>query len=302
MPDNHGIHVDFLLPWTRRIQDSCPSLSFDIYCEGSKYGLLEQQFAQVSSGIVDIAHSPASLPIDHFPLTNLINLPFLVKDAQQASEYLWAAYEPYLKREFSPLHVLALHADSGGVLHMRDGAIKSLEDFVGKRIRMPPGSLSETMAAIGAIPVHLPPPAIAQAARADEIDGAIMAWDVLAYTQTQDIFRYHYRDVFYVSPLYLVMNAQSYALLDKDERRALDEYSGAALTKYFGKYWQAWSSSGRLLAEGDGHVVGQLPAQLMTALREAATRSRQHHIDRLMAQGHVEAAEVIEIFQFERNA
>jgi len=62
------------------------------------------------------------------------------------------------------------------------------------------------MAAIGAEPVHLLPPAIRGAAETGDIDGAIMAWDVLAYTQTQNIFRYHYTDVFYVSPLYLVMN------------------------------------------------------------------------------------------------
>jgi len=296
MPADHGTHVDFLLPWTRRIEKACPSLEFEIHCEGSKYGLLENQYSQVLSGAVDIAHSPASLPAGRFPMTNLMNLPFLVQDSQQASDRLWAAHAPYLEREFSPLHVLALHADSGGVLHMRDTPVRSLEDLAGKRIRTPSGAIAQAMAEIGAEPVHLLPPAIGKAARAGEIDGAIMAWDVLAYTQTKDIFRHHYTDVFYVSPLYLVMNAESRARLTDKERRALDEHSGADLTRRFGDYWKSWAAPGRSLATGEGHVLEALPDAVLSGLREAAALHTRRHVERLAGEGLSDAAGIVEIF------
>lgn len=296
MPEDHGIHTDFLLPWIRRIQAACPSLSFEVHCEGAKYGLLENQFAQVSSGDVDIAHSPASLPMGHFPLTNLINLPFLVEDSGQASERLWAAHAPYLQQEFAPLHILALHADSGGVLHWREGEIKSLDDFVGKRIRVPAGVLSAIMAAIGAIPVFLPPPAIAAAARSGELDGAIMAWDVLAYTQTQDIFCYHYEDVFYVSPLYLAMNPQSYRSLTGEERQTLDDHSGGHLTHYFGGYWHNWSAAGRELARRSGYMIGRLSVPILSQLREVAGVHIQRYIDELSGEDSAHTARIVKIF------
>jgi len=296
MPADHGTHVDFIVPWTRRIEAACPSLEFEIHCEGSPYGLLENQFSQVSSGAVDIAHSPASLPAGRFPLTNLMNLPFLVKDAQQGSDRLWAAHADYLAQEFSPLHVLAFHADSGGVLHMRDTQVRSIADLAGKRIRTPAGAIADAMAAIGAEPVHLLPPAIRGAAETGDIDGAIMAWDVLAYTQTQNIFRYHYTDVFYVSPLYLVMNPESRARLTDEERRVLDQYSGADLVKRFGGYWKAWAAPGRALAEANGHSLGPLPAGTLSELRNAADASIQKRIDQLAADGVLDAPKVIDIF------
>lgn len=296
MPADHGTHVDFILPWISRVQAACPSLEFEVHCEGHPLGLLENQFSQVSSGVVDIAHSPASLPPGRFPLTNLMNLPFLVEDSQQASDRLWKAHATFLKGEFAPLHVLALHADSGGVLHMRDTRVRSLDDLSGKRIRTPVGAIADTMRATGAEAVHLLPPAIGQAARNGEIDGAIMAWDVLAYTGTQDIFRHHYEDVFYVSPLYLVMNPDSYAGLTSDERQALDNCSGADLTPRFGAYWKTWSAPGRALAQEEGHSFERLPSQVMSGLRAAATESIRRHVNRSIEGGLVNASEIIDLF------
>lgn len=296
MPADHGTHVDFIAPWTRRIHAACPSLEFELHCEGHEHGLLENQFSQVSSGAVDIAHSPASLPAGRFPLTNLMNLPFLVDGSQQASDRLWAAHASYLEDEFKPLRVLALHADSGGVLHMRDTQIRSLDDLAGKHIRTPTGAIADAMRALGAEPVHLLPPAISKAARAGEIDGAVMAWDVLAYTRTQDIFRHHYEDVFYVSPLYLVINPDSYARLTEAERQALDEHSGADLTKRFGAYWKSWSAPGRALARREGHSLGRLPSGVLSGLRAAATASMGRHVDRLIDEGLGNAPGVIDLF------
>ncbi|MGI6853900.1 hypothetical protein [Mesorhizobium sp. 1B3] len=296
MPADHGTHVDFIVPWTLRVQAACPSLEFELHCEGHEYGLLENQFSQVSTGVVDIAHSPAALPAGRFPLTNLMNMPFLVEDSQQASDRLWAAHPLYLEEEFRPLRVLALHADSGGVLHMRDTEIRSLDDLAGKRIRTPAGAIADAISVIGAEPVHLLPPAIGKAARAGEIDGAIMAWDVLAYTQTQDIFRHHYEDIFYVSPLYLVINPDSHARLTDEERQALHGHSGADLTRRFGAFWRSWSAPGRALAQGKGHSLDRLPSSVLSGLRTAAAAGTKRHVDRLIGEGLGKAPDLIDIF------
>lgn len=296
MPESHGTYTDFLLPWTRRLQAACPSFEFEILGEGSPLGRLENQFAQVSARRVDIAHSPASLPPGRFPLTNLMNLPFLVEDAAAASQRLWAACAPHLAAEFRPLHVLALHADSGGVLHLRDRRIRAVADLAGLRLRTPAGAIAEAMRELGVEPVQILPPDLGQAAREGRIDGAVMAWDVLAYTRTETIFRHHYSDVFYVSPLYLVMHPESYAGLAEAERRTLDRLSGADLAARFGAYWQRWAAPGRALAEAEGHTLEPLPAPVLAALRAAGAQSAQRQVARLQATGVAGAPEVLEIF------
>lgn len=297
MPPDHGTHVDLLEPWARRVEAACPTLKIDIYCGGSKYGLLEKQFDQVVSGEVDIAHSPTTLPPGRFPLTHTMSLPFLVGNAGEAARRLWQAHDRFLAAEFAPLHVLALHADSGGILHLRDRPLSSMEDLAGLRIRTPAGALSRVVAALGAEPVHLLPPAIGPAARAGEIDAAIMAWDVLIYTGTQDIFRHHHPEVFYVSPLYLVMNPRSRASLTEEERTTLDRLSGADLAPRFGDYWENWSRPGRLVAEAPDHTLQPLPASVLAIFREAAISRRQDEISRLVDMGLSTAPDVLTAFE-----
>ena len=79
----------------------------------SPLGRLEDQYAQVTSGIVDVAHSPAVLPPGRFPLTLLLNLPFMVAGSDQGTRMLWRLLQSHLADEYAGLHVLALHADSG---------------------------------------------------------------------------------------------------------------------------------------------------------------------------------------------
>lgn len=295
MPRDHGTHRDFIAPWAARVMEACPELSIEIHSEGSDLGLLENQYDQVLSGRVDIAHSPASLPPDRFPLTNLVNLPFSVKDAGEAGARLWAAHDAILAQEFAPLHVLALHADSGGVLHLRQGGLRDIDDLRGLRIRSPRGPVAELLRDIGAVPVPILPPRIGEAARKGEIDGALMAWDVLEYTATQDVFRHHYDSVFYVSPLYLVMNAHSRERLSAAAKEAIDQASGGNLAPRFGRYWQGWSASGRALAELPGHVVEPLPDNILTTLKARAEPGNQRHVAALVAAGHDRAADAFAI-------
>ncbi|UHD46422.1 hypothetical protein LUX29_04165 [Aureimonas altamirensis] len=296
MPADHGTHRDFILPWTERVAGACPTLSFDIHCEGSSLGLLENQFDQVMSGAVDIAHSPANLPPGRFPLTQLINLPFLVENPNEAARRLMMALDGPLRAEFTPLNVLALHADSGGVLHMRDTRIDDVSDLAGKRIRSPAGATAEALAALGAEPVHLLPPAIGEAARSGAIDGAVMAWDVLAYSRTDEIFRHHYSDIFYLSPLYFVMNANAFARLTPDQRSALEAQSGTGLAARLGSYWDAWSAPGRALTAQEGHTLQPLPRTVLAALRAAAGPARERQVRRLIDAGHAEAGAVARMF------
>ena len=89
------------------------------------------------------------------------------------------------------------------------------------------------LAALGAIPVALQPPQIREAALTGQIDGAVMAWDVVAYTQTAELLPFHTDTKLYVSPLYFGMNRARYDTLPANVRDAVDAASGEALVSKF---------------------------------------------------------------------
>ena len=140
MPDDHGSHADFIAPWAKAVEAaSGGTLALTVHTGVSALGKLENQHAQVASGQVDVAHSPAGLPEGRFTLTTLMNLPFMASSSAQGTQMLNALLEPHLAAEYHGLKVLALHADSGGVLHTRDALVTRLEQLEGLRLRCPAG-------------------------------------------------------------------------------------------------------------------------------------------------------------------
>ena len=287
MPRDHGTHRDFIAPWARAVETASGGrLRVTVHDGDSALGRLERQHAQVVSGAVDVAHSVASLPPGKFPRTAIIGAPFLAASAAAGTRLLSELFAPFLAAEYADLAVLALHADSGGLLHTREGPIERLEDLRGLRLRAPSVLVAAALAELGAKPVVLAPLEIRAAAEAGELDGAAMAWDVVDYAGTAAMFRHHLDAPLYVSPLYFVMNRARYEDLDPAARRAIDAASGPALAGRFGEWWGAWSRPAREGAERRGDTIRGLPPDE----RERWARAVQPAVDRWLRE--LEAAGV----------
>lgn len=285
MPEQHGTHVDFITPWANAVeQEAAGALHVVVHSGATPLGRLENQYAQVISGSVDIAHSPAHLPPGRFPRTALIGLPFMVEDTAAATRLLWQLFEEgALDAEFADLHVLALHVDSGALLHTRHGPIRDRRDLAGLRLRSPNQAVSAALAALGAVPVQVAPPAIRAAAEAGALDGAVMAWDVLAYSGTAGIFRHHLDSRLFFAPLYFVMNRARRDALPDHARAALDRVSGSALVGKFPGWWRQWEAPGATQGSAPGHHLVRLDAAERARWREAARPAIGAELDRLAA-------------------
>ncbi len=295
MPEDHGSHTDFIAPWAKAVEAAAGgALAVEVLSGTSPFGKLENQYAQVVAGTVDVAHSPGGLPEGRFPLTTLMNLPFMASSSAEGTRLLNDLLDAHLAPEYAGLKVLALHADSGGVLHTRDELVTRLEQLRGLRLRCPAGPMEAALRRLGAEPVPLTPPNIRAAAEDGLIDGAVMAWDVVAYTGTDRIFRHHTDTKLYVSPLYFVMNGESWRRLAPRAQDALESCSGAALARQFPAWWQAWEAPGRALGLAEGQVMGALSSEELARWRGIAAPAVEAHVDSLVAAGHAAARDTYE--------
>jgi TRAP-type C4-dicarboxylate transport system substrate-binding protein len=259
MPTNHGTHVDFIEPWARALERRSRGEIIATVLDGTTpFGQLANQFEQVRSGAVDVAHCVGSLPPGRFPRLAIVGMPFLAATAEAGTRLLWHLLPDHLAPEFAEFKVLALHADGGGLLHTRDRPIERLEDLAGLRIRTPNPLISDMVRRLGAQPVPLAPPEINAALHRGAIDAAAMPWDVVLYTDTADILRYHLDTRLYVSPLYFVMNRARYEDLAPHLRQAVDDVSGDALIGRFGAWWTRWEGEGIAAILERGHTVTRL--------------------------------------------
>src|SRR5260221_3196682 len=111
-----------------------------------------------------------------FPLTEIINLPFMVGSSEIGTKVLNDAElrSKYLDAEHKGLKILLLFTHQPGGPHTTKKAIRSLEDFKGMRLRFASPTVRDLVAALGATPDGVPPTEIAEQLSKGTIDGAFM--------------------------------------------------------------------------------------------------------------------------------
>ncbi len=293
LPPTHGIHTDFLVPWARELETRTGGrVAVTIFAGDSSLGKVENQYDQVRSGVVDIAHGLHGSTRGRFPRTGLIELPFLTESAAVASRTLWNVYPRQLLEEYRGFKVLALHAHNGGLIHTRDKQIASLQDLQGLRVRSPTAPVAAALAELGAVPVTLPAAAAHDALRDRAIDGAVFPWDPVKSLRLDEVTRYHLDARFYTVSFFFLMNQRRYDALPAEVRQAIDGISGEPLVARFGDWWNAWDLLGLEAARARGNVVTRLSEDDRRLWRQRLQPVIDQQLGALEAQGVAEARQV----------
>lgn len=296
LPSVHGIHQDFIVPWTEHVSECTDGeLTFDISPAGTQLGNVARQQEQVLSGVVDIAHGLTGIPRGRFPSTSLIDLPFLTDDAGAATYALWSLFPDYFQQEYEGVKVLGLHAHNGGLIHTNGVKVETMDDLEGLRIRTPSPAISDMLEYLGASPQGLPPGEVYENLQRGVIDGTVFPWDPVNSFGLNEVLTNHLDTGAYTVSFFFVMNQQSYDGLSDAARQCVDQYSGAALERKFGDWWDAWDAPGLAQAEEAGHEIIELSDEERENWREALQPMIEGYIEQVKTEEGVENAE--EIYQ-----
>ena len=92
----------------------------------------------MKNGVVDAGYGVSGHNAGRFPMTQIMDLPFMSPDPWAGSAASWATYERYGKRynEHSGVKVVGLWTHSTPGIFMRGEPMRMLEDLKGKKIRV----------------------------------------------------------------------------------------------------------------------------------------------------------------------
>ena len=298
LPAVHGIHNDFIVPWTEQVSECTGgAVSFEIFPGGTARGGVARQQEQVMAGVVDIAHGLHGIPRGRFPRSSIIDLPFLTDDAGAATHALWSVFDDYLAEEYAGLKVLALHAHNGGLIHTTERPVETMEDLSGLRIRTPSPAISEMLSFLGASPQGLPPGEVYENLQRGVIDGTVFPWDPVNSFGLAEVLNYHLEAGVYTVSFFFVMNQARYDALDADIRACIDEASGDALVPRFADWWDDWDAPGRAAAEARDSQITALSDAERERWREALTPMIEAYLDSVEADGVANARDVYAAMQ-----
>lgn len=242
LPAISNVHRFFLTPWVQKIAtESNNRIRIQIFPSMQLGGAPPQLFDQARDGVVDIAWTlPGNTP-GRFPRIEAFELPFV--SHQKAAVNVQAVqtlFERRMRDEYAGTQILCAWGHDGGLIHSRR-EVRRQEDMAGLKLRFPTRQAGEALRALGAAPIGMPVPQIAEALSQGVIDGAVVPWEVVPSIRLHEALRFHTEipgtPTFYIATFVLAMNKAKYDGLPADLRDILDANSGMAAARMAARPW-----------------------------------------------------------------
>lgn len=204
---------------------------------GASLAAPDAQFDAAATGAVDIALSVNSYNPNQFPMTSVMELPFMSNQGEKGAKVLWQLYKefPEFKDEYAGTVPLWFFTSDPGQIFTVGKPVKSIEDLKGMRIRSPSAETNEWLTNLGATPVSMSMNETYEALERGVVDGTIAPWEALQGYSLYEVVDYATVGNFYMTTFYVVMNEDSWDSLGEDNQKAINELIGEKMAMKAGK-------------------------------------------------------------------
>jgi len=196
---------------------------------GGVLGSPPKQYDIVTSGVADISWTVLGYIGGQFPLSSVIELPFLTRTSKAGTTALNTLFnEGYLDKEMAGIKVIGLHSNPGYHVHMKETKVVNPADFKGKKMRVPSKIAGTILKTLGATGVKVPAPGTSEALNKGVVDGTPFPYTAIGSFRLFDVTKYHTELHVTNATFGLIMNEKKYNDLTNRSQDCIDKYSGHA--------------------------------------------------------------------------
>jgi TRAP-type C4-dicarboxylate transport system substrate-binding protein len=270
-PPAHNHHVNVIVPWAEEVKKRTGGKVEITVFPGAVLCKPPQQYDCAKSGIADLAWAVTGWTPGRFPMTSVIELPYMHRTAATGSQMLADLWEPHLRKEFDDVHVLYMNVHPAGHIHTHSRLIRSLADFKGMKIRTPTATVGDLLDLLGATKVGMPANQIYEAMSQRVVDGFGMPYEALPPFRLYEVARFHTEVGMYSTAFAMFMNKAKYESLPPDVRKVLDETTSpsSGYWKRVGESWDKAEVFGRQFVVDRKAEIYVLPPDERRRWREA---------------------------------
>lgn len=227
---------------------------------GASLAAPDEHFDAAETGSVDIALSVNGYTPNQFPLTSVMELPFMANSSVEGTKTLWELYNEFdeFKDEYAGTVPLWLYTTDPAQLYTTDKQVKSIEDLKGMRIRSPSPETSEWLEALGATPVSMPMNENFEALERGVVDGTIAPWEAVKTWGLDEVLKYATVGNFYSTTMFVVMNEDEFNSLNDEDQTLLQDLTSEAMVKTTGETFDQFGKEAVEQAEEKGIEIYEL--------------------------------------------
>jgi TRAP-type C4-dicarboxylate transport system substrate-binding protein len=187
----HPISQQILIPLAKELEEkSGGRIKLTIHPGGSVTSAATVR-EDVVSGAIDIGWTLQGYTPGKYPITDVIELPFMFDSTLQASYVLWNLYQrsPEFQQEYGDVKVLGLWVTDPGEF-LTKKPVKKPEDLKGMRIRFAGPAQEAMIKKFGGTPVGMPMPDVYDALQRGIIDGVANGPSVIESYKLNEVIKY----------------------------------------------------------------------------------------------------------------
>lgn len=220
-------------------------------------------YEAVRDGILDIGVQATQRVKGVFPLSNVIDLPFMFPTAEIGAAVFneLAAEFPQLKEEYQDTAVLTFWDGAPYQLHTKDKPIAALSDIRGRKIGgVSTASAVPIVTALGASAVNIPLADLYLALQRGQVDTVLAPFPTIVSAKIYEATRYSSVINALSGGVYMVMNKQALEAMPDDLRGLLLDSVGPELGRKVARGIDRSAAEDRATAEANGQRVNVLAA------------------------------------------
>jgi len=227
---------------------------------GASLAAPDEQFDAAATGSVDSALSVHGYTPNQFPLTSVMELPFMAPSSVEGSKNLWELYNEFdeFDEEYAGTKPLWLYTTDPGQLFTVGKQVKSVEDLKGMRIRSPSPETSEWLEALGATPVSMPMNENFEALERGVVDGTIAPWEAVKTWGLDEVIDYATVGNFYSTTMFVVMNEGIWNDLSAEDQETVTELTGEKMVEKTGEVFDQFGQDATEQAKEKGVEIYEL--------------------------------------------
>ncbi|MGQ9367952.1 TRAP transporter substrate-binding protein [Azospirillum sp. ST 5-10] len=249
-------HKDLFQAWADTVKkESDGRIAVDIY-PSQTLAKPPAQYEAVKNRIADMTATVQGYTANRFPLTQVVELPGIVKNAVHGSCVIQSLYEEGLiADEYKDTRPLFLFTHGPGHLHTTSKQIRTPDDLAGLRIRRPTAVVAKILEEAKAQPVGMPAPESYQAMQRGTIDGVSLPWEGVHSFRLNELAKHHTEIGLYTLSFIITMNKDVYEGMPADLKKVIDNNSGMKWAEKAGVVFDHLDDLGRSVAVKEGHDI-----------------------------------------------
>jgi TRAP-type transport system periplasmic protein len=255
--DQHAMS-QWLIKWSNILEKESGGRITVKRFPGSQMGPVQQHYDFVRTGQADVAWFLHGATPGRFPLTEIVQVPYLVGSAEIGTKVLNDAElrAKYLDAEHKGVKVLLLMTHQPGNVHTTNKPIRTVEDMKGLRLRFASPTIRDYIAALGGTPVGVLPTEQVEQLQKGTIDGVFIDYGGAGIAFKMGGLLKHSTEMYsYVSSFGVAMNPDYFAKLPPD-LQALVTKSMTGVEKEVGQAWDGLDVPGKkAIMDGGGEAI-----------------------------------------------